>query len=164
MSNIERGGQMPLNPHNVMDDLLLRAELRFGEALRNQEQDPYSVWFTEGTDPETHEYLAWYRVGASRELEEPGAEILDIGMVVLHAAGVLTIAAQEANDEERHFYVAKPQVRNSRMMVSERNSLSVIRERRQRVRHGVDVTPISGLSRKLDGSYPVRPLRVRHET
>lgn len=150
-------------PHDVMDDLMMQAGLRLGEAIAKQAQDPYSVWFTEGTDSETQEYLAWYRLGASRELAKRGAEILDIGMVAVRAADTEMLEVKSMGDSERHFYVAKPQlVTPRRMAVGEQNSLRVVRPRRQRVRHGIDVTPISGLGAKLR-DYPLRPLRVRHE-
>lgn len=164
MSNTERGGQLPLNPHDVMDDLMMQAGLRLGEAMAKQAQDPYSVWFTEGTDSETQEYLAWYRLGESRELAKRGSEILDIGIVAVRASGAELLEVKKMDDSERHFYIAKPQLATPRRMaIGEQNSLRVVRPRRQRVRHGVDVTPVSGLSTKLR-DYPLRPLRVRHES
>lgn len=172
MKSAENPERPQLDGRSAMEDLTLGVELRYGEAIARQMRDPQLVWLMAGIDAETEEEIAWYRIGESTELLGRGLETLDIGILVVDSSLDAPVPLHQESAEQ-HFYVSKPQLKSPRLRVSERNSLSVLERRRRRVRHGVDLTPISDLSRKLNGpdllgklkspSYPLRPLRVRRE-
>lgn len=146
-----------------MDHLVMAAETRLGEAFHKQANDPYALWYEHGTDPNTNEYIAWYRLGESRELDDPSVEIFDVGLVMDGARvdrSLESISFDSLNGS--HFYIRKPRLSRRPLVISERNSLQVIRPRRQRIRHGADITPISDLEHKLN-DYPLRQMRVQTE-
>lgn len=164
MKNGEFGHNPGSTPEAVRDSLIVAAEFRLAEAFRKQKEEAYSVFFQQGTDPDTGEYIVWYRLGEEPYLDKPGIELIDVGVVMDRAEdNRAELYSFNFVSSEPHFYVKRPYVDKRPLLISARNSLQVTKPRRHRSRRGMSATPISDLYRKL-WDYDLRQIKVRTES